>query len=132
MSAIQKKPKNLLVFSLCDVGATWPGPASTISSNLCLTPVSTTFSHIGRILVVDQSRPVPPVPPCPADEVGNSHSFHPQGRREVSHLVCSSVCITVLMSVLGVSIEQGHVFISVVLTFCLVFWDDVVFMWWPN
>lgn len=78
----------VLLFSHCDVGATWPGPASDIRSrpNLCLTPLSTTFCHVGRILVVDQSRPVPPVPPCPVDEDGNSHSFHPRGKTEVSHL----------------------------------------------
>lgn len=81
--------KTPLLFSHCDMGVTWPGPASTIRShpNLCLTPLSTTFCHVGHILVVDQSRPVPPVPPCPVDEDGNSHSFHPRGKTEVSQLV---------------------------------------------
>lgn len=54
--------------------------------NLCLTALSATFCHVGRILVVDQSRPVPPVHQRPIDEDGNSHSFHPREKTEVSHL----------------------------------------------
>lgn len=76
-------------FSHCDVGATWPGPASTTSSlpKRRLTLLSTTFCHVGRILVADQCRPVPPVPPCLAEEGGNSHSFHPREKTEVSPVV---------------------------------------------
>lgn len=51
-----------------------------------LMQVSIAFCHIERILVVDQSRSAQLVPRCPVDEVGNSHSFHPQEWTEVSQL----------------------------------------------
>lgn len=70
----------------CNVSAT---ATQSSGSSLRLTPLSTTFCHVGHILAVDPSRPVPQAPPCPVDEVDNSHSFRPRAKTEVSHLdVC--------------------------------------------
>lgn len=45
-SFLKNKIKTLVLFSHCDLVATWPGPASTIRCppNQCLNPLSTTLS----------------------------------------------------------------------------------------
>ena len=102
-------------------GLAWPGPFTTSSyPNLCLTTMSTAFCCVGRILVVDRSRRVPPVPRCPADEDDNYHSFHTQGRTEVSPLAVfySYYFVTVDGEtwILGF-IEWGNLFISEIVCF---------------
>lgn len=115
------------------MGATWVGPASTIRScpNLYFTPLSTTFCHVGRILVVDQSRPVPPVPPCPVDEDANYHNFHLRGKTEVSHQVALYLHYRVTVCKYT-SIEWGNLYISWIVCFCSVSSKDIVFNWWPS